>query len=108
MSASNGQIKAKPASGLRFVTLNAFVDFGLVGAKLTPAGALVWIVLYRFANPDGTVTVSADRIQACTGLSMKTVFRALKDLKAKGLVKVIARGGINRGASKYRIRPYSP
>ena len=35
----------------RFSALNAFVDFGIADADLTPAESLVWLVLFRDTKP---------------------------------------------------------
>jgi predicted transcriptional regulator len=103
---SPAQSPERRKSQLRFETLNAFVDFGAVQANLTPAGVCVWLALWRFANPDGTTMVSTDKIAACFNLNKRTVLRALKELKRQKMIKVLARGGINRGASKYVIRGF--
>lgn len=99
----------KAAARLRFQSLNTFIDAGLAEAELTPAAALVWLVLFRFVDArTGLATVSTDRIAECTGLNRKTVTRSLSMLKRAKLVKVKAAGGINRGPSSYAIRSTPP
>jgi hypothetical protein len=105
-SSPNGQLARRTASKLRFEALNTFIDHGLAEAGLTPGTALVWLTLFRFAKPDGTATISIDRIAECTRLNRRTVLRSLMTLKKRKMVKALVRGGVNRGASKYAIRAY--
>lgn len=97
---------ARRRSRLRFETLNAFVDRGIVQGGLKPSDAVTWLVLYRFAQPDGTVRVTVATIQSVTGLSRRTVLLCLKRLKAARMVRTIKRGGLNRGASRHVVFPY--
>jgi Fe2+ or Zn2+ uptake regulation protein len=92
-------------SKLRFQLLNLFVDCGISEAKLTPSAVAVWLVLYRHAREDRTVSVTVEEIERASSLGRKTVFRALKELKTKAMLKTITKGGINRGANLYRIFP---
>jgi len=94
----------KRRSGLRFQVLNAFVDEGMKALK--PAAAVVWLVLYRDTRPDGIARTAADDIARRTGLSRSTVLRSLKSLERARMLRVIRRGGLNRGPSIYRIFPF--
>jgi len=91
--------------GERFAVLNAFVDFGIADAELTPAEALVWLVLFRDTKGDGTARTSQADIARRAGLSVRGVKLALRSLKAKGMVQVVRRGRLNAGPSTYRIHP---
>jgi DNA-binding transcriptional ArsR family regulator len=106
---ARGQPKGKPTAagrkaGERFAVLNAFVDFAL--AKLSRGEIAVWLVLYRDTR-DGTARTSYDDIARRTGLNRRNVGRALRRLEARGLVKIVHRGGRCRGVSRYRVRGLS-
>src|SRR5208283_4818560 len=94
-----GEPKGK--TGERFAVLNAFVDFAL--ADLSRREIAVWLVLYRDTR-DGTARTSYDDLAKRTGLNRRNVGRALRRLEGRGLVKVVHRGGLHRGASRYRVR----
>jgi DNA-binding transcriptional ArsR family regulator len=94
-----GKPKGKGAE--RFAVLNAFVDFAL--AELSRAEIAVWLVLYRDTR-EGTARTSYEDLARRAGLNRRSVGRALKWLKGRGLVKVVHRGGLRRGASRYRVR----
>ena len=89
----------------RFAVLNAFVDFGIADAGLTPAEALVWLVLYRDTKGDGLARTAQADIARRAGLSVRGVKLALRTLKAKGMVQVVRRGQLNVGPSIYRVHP---
>jgi DNA-binding transcriptional ArsR family regulator len=96
---SRGQAKEKPCG--RFAVLNAFVDFALV--ELSRREIAVWLVLYRDTR-DGTAGTSYDDLAKRAGLDRRNVGRALRQLEGRGLVKVVHRGGLRRGVSRYRVR----
>jgi CRP-like cAMP-binding protein len=89
----------------RFATLNAFVDFGIADADLTPAEALVWFVLYRDTKADGFARTGQADIARRAGLSVRGVKKAIRGLNAKGMVDVVRRGRLNVGPSFYRVSP---
>jgi hypothetical protein len=93
--------KAKGKAGERFAVLNGFVDFGL--AELSRAEIAVWLVLYRDTR-DGTARTSYDDMARRAGLNRRNVGRAVRRLEGRGLVKVVHRGGLRRGVSRYRVR----
>jgi hypothetical protein len=97
--ARNG--RAKGEAGDRFAVLNAFADFAL--ADLSRAEIAVWIILYRDTR-DGTAKTSYDDLARRAGLNRRTVGRAIRGLESRGLVKVIHRGGLRRGVSRYQVR----
>lgn len=97
---------ARRRSRLRFETLNAFVDRGIVEGALKPSDVAVWLVLYRHARPDGTAEVTIDTICRASGLARRTVLLALKRLKGCRMLRTIRRGGLNRGASRHVVFPY--
>lgn len=103
---SNGQHRrgegAQPkgqATG-RFRTLNAFVDGAL--ADLTRAEIATWLTLFRDVR-DGTARTGYSDLARRAGLDRRSVGRALRRLKARGLIAVICRGGLGRGPSRYRV-----
>jgi hypothetical protein len=98
-----GRGERKGQTAGRFATINAFVDAGLAG--LPPIAALTWIVLWRDTGPDGLARSSQAYIARRLGVSTRTVKRAIRRLRAEGLLAVVSTGGLNRGASVYRVHP---
>jgi predicted transcriptional regulator len=101
-----GKPKGKPAgakskAGERFGVLNAFVDFALAG--LSRAEVAVWLILFRDTR-DGTARTSYDDLARRAGCNRRNVGRAVRRLERRGLLKVVHRGGLRRGASRYRVR----
>jgi hypothetical protein len=92
---------AKAKAGERFAVLNAFVDFAL--AYLSRADIAVWLVLFRDTR-EGTARTSYDYLARRAGLNRRNVGRALRRLEGRGLLKIVHRGGLRRGASRYRVR----
>lgn len=86
----------------RFDVLNAFVDETL--RTLCRGDAAVWLVLYRDTR-DGTARTSQADIARRAGLSVRGVAKALRRLEQRRLLKTVYRGGLNRGASRYRVLP---
>jgi hypothetical protein len=91
---------------MRFEMFNAFYDGGAAEAGLSLVAVATWPALWRFAGPDGRVTVSRARLQDATGLSESSVKRALAELKGKRMLKVIKHGNIGTGAPTYAIAPF--
>ncbi|MBM3979277.1 MAG: TrmB family transcriptional regulator [Planctomycetes bacterium] len=85
--------------------MNAFVDFGIADADLTPAEALVWFVLFRDTKGTGTARTAQADIARRAGLSVRGVKLALRNLRAKGMVQVVRRGQLTTGPSVYRVHP---
>ena len=109
MSQANGKgttarRTTKRRSALRFEVLNAFVDEGL--KHLNPHDAVAWLVLYRDTKPDGTARTSVDDIARRGGINRRTVLRSLKRLEQRRMLQVVRRGGLNQGASSYRVFPF--
>jgi hypothetical protein len=92
----------RKTTGDRFRILNAFVDCSL--ADLTRSEIAVWLILYRDTR-DGTVRGSQSNIARRAGLTVRGVQKALDKLTGRGLVRVIFKGGLNRGPSRYRVEP---
>jgi len=94
--------KGKAAAGERFRVLNSFVDFTL--ADLSRVEIAAWLVLYRDTR-DGTARTSYDDLARRAGCNRRNVGRAIRRLERRGLLKVVHRGGLGRGPSRYRVRP---
>ena len=88
-------------AGERFRILNNFVDFTL--AELSRAEIAVWLVLYRDTR-DGTARTSMVDLARRAGCSRRAVVTAVKALEKLGLIKIVHRGGIRRGPSRYCVR----
>jgi hypothetical protein len=93
--------KAKGKTSERFAVFNASVDFAL--ADLSRRDIAGWLVLYRDTR-DGTARTSYDDLTRPAGLNRRNVGRAIRGLEGWGLVKVVHRGGLRRGVSRYLVR----
>lgn len=100
--ASKSARGSKPNRAGRFQTLNAFVDVSIAG--LCRGDIAVWLVLYRDTK-NGTARTGQTDIARHTGMSVRGVAKSLRRLEVAGLLRVVYRGGLNRGASRYRVLP---
>jgi hypothetical protein len=91
-------------SAQRFHTVNDFVDLSMRG--LTGAAAKAWIVLWRDTKPNGLAKTAISDLARRMGCSKATAKRAIRELKAAGLLAVPVLGGLGRGASVYRVVGY--
>lgn len=85
----------------RFALLNAFIDIAL--PNLERSAVAVWLLLYRHAKPDGTVSASIADLARRAGASDRQVQRALGRLQAAGIVCRLKRGTLAGGPSVYRM-----
>ena len=97
--------KGQPRRG-RFRMLNNFTDVTM--RSLTPAQAMVWLVLFRDAKPNGLACTGQTDIACRTGLSLRSVKLGLRRLREMGLVIVVRRGRLNAGPSVYRVHGGGP
>lgn len=95
--------RRKRAVRRRFRLLNMFVDAAMAG--LRPSDVAVWLVLYRHAKADGTVTAAVSDLGRRAGYCESATRRALKRLAAAGLIERLKRGTLAGGPSVYRMRP---
>lgn len=95
----------KRASALRFELLNAFVDSGM--AELSRAEISTWLILFRDTRPNGITQTAIDDIARRGGMDRSSVVRAIKKLRDRRMLKIVCRGGLNRGPSRYRVFPYT-
>ncbi len=100
----SGKPKHK-TTGKRFEVLNSFVDETL--STLCRGDVVVWLILYRDTR-DGTARTAQSDLARRSGLSVRGVAKALRRLEKRGLLKVVYRGGLNRGMSRYRVLPLPP
>jgi hypothetical protein len=84
----------------RFGTINSFVD--VICKSLNGNETKVWLILWRDVRAGIATTAQAD-IARRAGVSEKTVKRAIKSLKAKGLVECLRKGSPLGGPSTYRV-----
>ena len=101
MKGSAKRTRRKASAG-RFQMLNTFVDETMRGH--CRGDIVVWLVLYRDTR-DGTARTGQTDIARRTGISVRGVAKALKRLEKQKLLKVVYRGGLNRGPSRYRVSP---
>lgn len=85
----------------RFTLLNAFIDSAL--PHLERSAVAVWLLLYRHAKPDGTVSASVADLARRAGASDRQVQRALARLQAVGMLCRLKRGTLAGGPSVYRL-----
>lgn len=97
--------KRKKSSAGRFRCLNSFVDFTM--STLARAEIAVWLVLYRDTK-DGVADTSMNDVAKRAGCTRRQVIRAIQKLQTVGLLKIVKRGGLNQGNSRYRISPLIP
>lgn len=86
----------------RFGMVNTFTDCTLAG--LSRAEIAVWLVLWRDSRKGVAQTGQTD-IARRAGICRRTVYNTIGRLAGKGLVTVVHRGGLRRGASCYRVHP---
>jgi DNA-binding MarR family transcriptional regulator len=94
----------KRRSALRFEILNAFADRGM--ADLTRAEIAVWLILYRDTKPSGEARTSLGDLARRAGTDRQTASRAVGRLVRRKMLRVLRRGGLNRGPSVYRVFPF--
>jgi len=94
--------KKTKTAGDRFRVLNSFVDSSLPG--LSSVELKTWMILYRDTR-NGIAETSQVAIARRAGCSDRAVRKSIKSLEEKGLVQVVYRGALNRGASRYRVQP---
>jgi DNA-binding MarR family transcriptional regulator len=87
----------------RFIELNSFVDVTL--RKLGGAVPKIWIILWRDTKPNGLAVTSQTDLAKRAGVSVRTVYSALKSLESMGLLIPVRKGRIGTGASAYRVSP---
>jgi len=88
--------------GGRFGVANWFADNAM--AELPRGAIAVWWVLWRDTQPNGTASASVSWLAERAGCNRATVIRSIRLLTDKGLVEIVRRGGVGRGASRYRVR----
>jgi hypothetical protein len=82
---------AKAKTGDRFSTINAFLDFSMVG--LRPCERAVWLLLWRDTKPDGLARISQADLARRADASIRAVNVAVRELTRRGLLVVVHRGG---------------
>lgn len=87
----------------RFTELNSFVDVTL--RKLGGTAAKIWMILWRDTKPNGLAVTSQTDLAKRAGVSVRTVYTALKVLESIGLLTPVRKGRIGTGASVYRVSP---
>lgn len=76
--------------------------------KLSSSARLVWFVFWSSARANGRVRLSYDRIAAESGLSRRTCIKLVKELKDKGVLRLVKRGGFPNRVNLYAIRIFPP
>ena len=76
-------------------------------ANLTRNEIAVWLVLYRDSRDEIARTSQMD-IARRAGVTDRTVRNVMRKLERRGLLKIVYRGGLNSGPSRYRVIPLEP
>lgn len=76
------KVKAKE----RWLTVNEFIDFSM--RDLTPVQIKVWMILFRDTKKNGWAKTTMRDMAVRAGAGLKFINKAVKDLEAKGLLKV--------------------
>lgn len=100
-SKAKGPSENRKAAADRFAVLNSFVDFTMAG--LTRSELATWLTLYRDTK-DGTARTAVSDLARRTGMDRRNVLRAIRTLEQRGLLQVVMRGSLRKGASIYRVR----
>lgn len=96
--------KKNPHAAGRFGDMNAFIDVTM--ATLTRAEVTTWFAMFRYVDSKTqTVAVSVRTIADRSGTSFQHVHKAIASLLDKGLLERLKTGGINSGASVYKLKP---
>ena len=85
----------------RFGLLNVFLDRAMPALRRSELAA--WLLLYRHAKPDGTVSAGIADLARRAGCCESAMRRALKRLQSAGLVDRIKRGTLAGGPSVWRL-----
>lgn len=86
----------------RFALLNLMLDVSL--PHLGRIDLAAWMLLYRHAKPDGTVTASMADLARRAGCCDRAMRRALKRLHELRLLDRLKRGTLAGGPSVWRLR----
>jgi len=98
-------IDAKRASRLRFESLKLFLSRGTTEANLSPLAVLTWLCLWAYVREDGLVSMSHSRIAQETRLSLRSVTKAIGELKKKRMLAVKVRGTVRGTPNTYVLSP---
>lgn len=91
----------------RFALLNAVADCAL--PRMTGrADIAAWLVLFRHASADGTVTASVADLARRADCSESAMRRALKRMQSAGLLERRKRGTLAGGPSVWRLLSPEP
>ena len=97
----------RPSAGSagRWAEFNNFVDVSM--RTLKPSAKAVWFVLFRDAR-GGVARASKKWIAERAGVGVRTVYDAIEELTAAGLVEKIRQGYVGGGTNVYRVRALPP
>lgn len=94
--------KKRNAVVTKLAAANRFLDSS--ARLLSPASVLVWMLLWRDER-GGTVRTAVSDLARRSGLSARTVKRALRVLREGGFVATDHRGTPTTGPTVYRLQP---
>ena len=85
----------------RFTLLNEFLDRAMPKCRRSEIAA--WMLLYRHAKADGTVTASVADLARRAGCCESAMRRALKSLHKRRFLERLKRGTLAGGPSVWRL-----
>jgi hypothetical protein len=107
--ATNGRSsRAKPQGGRqilakeKFDILNTFTRESMPSLK-SAASIKVWFRLFTDMKRDGIAWAGGSYLATATGITRRSAMTAIKELRAKGLIKRVHRGSVNGQTNAYRV-----
>lgn len=88
--------------GQRWLTFNAFMDS--IAPRLTLAERTVWVVMFRHAR-NGTCDISERAIATHANIDKATAGKALRQLVALELIRVVFKSTHKESLSRYGVHP---
>lgn len=85
----------------RWDTFNTFVRDTM--PTLGEATVKVWLRLFSDTKKDGIAWAGGTYLATATGLTRRGVVKAVKELRRRGLVKLVHRGSVNGQPNGYRV-----
>jgi hypothetical protein len=89
----------------RFQIFKLFHDRGIKEADLGLMAIIVWDGIWRHMGPDQIAKVTIAHLADRLNISKSLVIRAIADLKAKKMLKTIARGTTAGAPNVYKLFP---
>lgn len=93
--------RAATSASERWDTLNTFTRDTM--PSLGEAAIKVWLRLFTDTKRDGIAWAGGTYLATATGLTRRGVVKAVKELRLRGLVKLVHRGSVNGQPNGYQV-----